>query len=593
MQFFALARKFGVSSKSKLLSFFGAAELPVTVHCEQHLSGTVAVFSESDLFSATQICRLTDAGGAKGVICEQDLAMVIAVSAGIAVHPKPWRCSGLNFGDSTVRRCMTAPMIGISGFSHRGECYYVATTRRRRQLCRVSSLAVQASSELGQSEEGKVDPKGLKTTIHDSLETERITVELFPELDFTIEGNYYPKLVKLVARKINLFLKEGGEERVPDLLSHLGMKLSPHIVAEVMKLQSNVSTADRFFDWAGNQPDFVHNSHTYNLKFWNLVNNKHGVPGSNLVLALIVLEEMVAKGLSPESLGCNILIDRLCKDNKVGAALKLTRVLERDGYPDIYTYNSLINGLGKAGLVKDVCDLFDEMKQRKCVPDVVTYNTVIKGLCKGGLFKEAFGLLDEMRQSGRTPDRVTYNSIMYGLCNGGRWQEALSIFDDLPGKEIVPDVVTYNSLLVGLFKCGQLDEARKVYDLMGLRGCQPDRITFNILIDGFLNSSQVDEAWKLFHYMEEEGFSPDEVTYNTLIGGLVENYRLTEALRVFEVMKEKGCMPNAITYRLLGLPAEKKLDNVAKEDSARERESGSNGFGESKMMEDEMQFLHN
>ncbi|CAM6087259.1 unnamed protein product [Calypogeia fissa] len=595
MQFLGLARKFRVSSKSRLVSLHGVFELLTSIHflstdnkqCESvGFIKSPIVFPVRD-FISTEVGRLTHAWNWKGVIGVEHSAMLTSVSAGISGLSQSWKCPDPILGGKTVGLCIRAP-VRTYGFPNRGG-FFSAEKTRRTQFCICSSSVVQSTSEVGQSEENEVS-KALRPTIYDSLETERITVELFPELDFSLEGNFYPKLVKLVARKINVFLQEeGGEERVPALLQHLGMKLNPHLVAEVMKLQQNPDKADHFFHWAGNQANFQHNSHTYNLKFWNLISKKNVGSGNNnnVVLALTLLQDMLDKGLTPGSLECNVLVDRLSKDKKVGAALKLTRVLERKGFPDIYTYNSLINGLGKAGLLDDIFELLKEMRQKECIPDRVTYNSVINGFSKAGIFKEVFELVDEMTEKGCNPDIVTYNSIIYGLCNARRWEEALKIFGELEGKEIVPDEFTYNSLIFGLFKCGQPVEARNVFDLMGLRGCPPDRITYNILIDGLLNYNEIDEAWKLFHYMEEEGFSPDEVTYNILIGGLVENYRMAEASRVFATMKEKGCKPNAITYKLLGVSDEDERRSVGEKRSSNGRGSNTSGFGEPKMLEEE------
>jgi pentatricopeptide repeat domain-containing protein 1 len=50
--------------------------------------------------------------------------------------------------------------------------------------------------------------------------------------------------------------------------------------------------------------------------------------------------------------------------------------------PDVITYNSLIDGYGKAGLLTEAVIVFEEMKDEGCEPDVITFNSLINCFCK-------------------------------------------------------------------------------------------------------------------------------------------------------------------------------------------------------------------
>jgi pentatricopeptide repeat protein len=59
------------------------------------------------------------------------------------------------------------------------------------------------------------------------------------------------------------------------------------------------------------------------------------------------------------------------------------------------------------------------MINRGCIPDDFTYNTIIDGYCKRGMLHEANELLKDAVFKGFVPDRVTYCSLIKGLCAEG------------------------------------------------------------------------------------------------------------------------------------------------------------------------------
>ncbi|KAL4204220.1 hypothetical protein AMTRI_Chr01g131030 [Amborella trichopoda] len=66
--------------------------------------------------------------------------------------------------------------------------------------------------------------------------------------------------------------------------------------------------------------------------------------------------------------------------------------------PSAITYNILIHGVCKKGLVKDTNKLLDEMVRIGYTPDSMAYTSVIEGHCKNQNLAEAFDLLTKMKQ---------------------------------------------------------------------------------------------------------------------------------------------------------------------------------------------------
>lgn len=56
------------------------------------------------------------------------------------------------------------------------------------------------------------------------------------------------------------------------------------------------------------------------------------------------------------------------------------------------------------------------MVQRGEVPDMFTYNTLMDGFCLVGRFEEANVLFDSMASKGCEPNAVSYNVLKNGYC---------------------------------------------------------------------------------------------------------------------------------------------------------------------------------
>ena len=104
--------------------------------------------------------------------------------------------------------------------------------------------------------------------------------------------------------------------------------------------------------------------------------------------------------------------------------------------PNVFTYNSLLQGLFHSGQWKEVTSLFNRMMSEGVNP-----GSLINALCKEKRNEEAITMLELMIQRDLKPDIVTYNSLIHGLCTSGQWAEATSLFSRMMNEEINPDVV--------------------------------------------------------------------------------------------------------------------------------------------------------
>ncbi|WOH13873.1 hypothetical protein DCAR_0933386 [Daucus carota subsp. sativus] len=179
---------------------------------------------------------------------------------------------------------------------------------------------------------------------------------------------------------------------------------------------------------------------------------------------------MIQKGVPPDSITYNALMDGYCLTGKMDRALEVLNTMRSNEiWPDCYSYNILINGyckrqeLDKAisllrqmsaqGLkpesrkLEEARNIFDKLALRGLQPIVITHNIMIKGLCQEGLFEEAKELFSKMETSICLPDDVTYNTIIRGSLLNKRYEEAAVLIENMRARKFSEDASTTSMVL--------------------------------------------------------------------------------------------------------------------------------------------------
>ena len=77
-----------------------------------------------------------------------------------------------------------------------------------------------------------------------------------------------------------------------------------------------------------------------------------------------------------------------------------------------------------------------DMKKSDVKPDMVTYNTVINALGRCGRVKEATVHLHAMKEQGLSPDLVTFGTLIHACAQSARREAALALFAELVRKVV-------------------------------------------------------------------------------------------------------------------------------------------------------------
>ncbi|GMY13683.1 pentatricopeptide repeat-containing protein At5g39680 [Fagus crenata] len=244
------------------------------------------------------------------------------------------------------------------------------------------------------------------------------------------------------------------------------------------------------------------------------------------------------------------------------------------GY-DVFSYNSVINGLIELGYLREALEVLDRMMGEFVVWDNVTYVTVF-GLCaRLKDLKLGLQVHGQMLKSDLECDVFVSSAMvdMYGKC--GKILNARKVFDCLQNR----NVVSWTSIMAAYFQNGYFEEALNLFSKMEIEDTMPNEYTFAVLLNSSAGLSALRLGDLLHARAEKSGFKDhvivgnalvimysktgnikeankifsdmifrDTITWNAMICGYSHHGLGKEALIVFQDMLAAGVCPNYVTF---------------------------------------------
>ncbi|KAF8413022.1 hypothetical protein HHK36_000996 [Tetracentron sinense] len=202
------------------------------------------------------------------------------------------------------------------------------------------------------------------------------------------------------------------------------------------------------------------------------------------------------------------------------------RHIVRSGFAaDGFVLNALVDMYAKCGDIVKARKVFDKIVCR----DSVSWNSMLTGYIRHGLLVEAMDIFHGMLNAGFEPDSVAISTILAGF-------SLLKLGFEIHGwvlrRGFEQNLSIANSLIVVYSDHGKLDRACCFFERMAER----DVVSWNSIISAHHKDPQVLEY---FQQMESDGASPDSVTFVSLLSacahlGLVEDGQI-----LFSKMKNK------------------------------------------------------
>lgn len=226
------------------------------------------------------------------------------------------------------------------------------------------------------------------------------------------------------------------------------------------------------------------------------------------------------------------LLDMYCVCSSVGDARKLFKEMpERN----LVSWNVMLNGYSKAGLVCLARDLFNEIPSK----DVVSWGTMINGYIQAGMVREGFIMCCEMLRSELKPNDVMLVDLISACARStavveGQQLHSMIIRCGFDCYDFVQATVIHFYAA-----CGLMDLACLQFNI----GFKDHLASINALIAGFVRNGMINQARKMFDEMSEK----DVFSWSTIISGYVHHEEPATALELFYRMISSGLCPNEVT----------------------------------------------
>ncbi|KAL0398769.1 UNVERIFIED_CONTAM: ATP synthase gamma chain, chloroplastic [Sesamum radiatum] len=217
-----------------------------------------------------------------------------------------------------------------------------------------------------------------------------------------------------------------------------------------------------------------------------------------MVYREMISYEMLKRGIVPNVVGFNMLINGACSAEDLDLAVKLLKKMGAMSggivSPNAVTYNCLINGYCKKGKLEIAKRILAKMIEMDVKPNIRTYATLIDGYSRNGYLEEAFRLCNNMVENGLIPNTVvTYGTMIDGYCKAGEMESAAKVYTDMVKVDKSPNLVifnsrwtwlrilTYTTLVTNLSNKRSSEEVVKLHDHLVLQGVIPDSQTYEAI----------------------------------------------------------------------------------------------------------------
>ncbi|KAJ0961072.1 hypothetical protein J5N97_000973 [Dioscorea zingiberensis] len=199
--------------------------------------------------------------------------------------------------------------------------------------------------------------------------------------------------------------------------------------------------------------------------------------GTRIREARELWEEMAGRGIKPDIMAFNTMINGYCETGEMEKAEELYRDMVFDEIePTCTTYEHLIRGHCKVGDLESAMMVYTDMKTKGFSAGVEVVDKVLDEMCKRGRVDEGLVVLrEEMKREGFSPSRRSYEALIGGFCDRGEMEKAAKLQAEMAGKGFAADEKVYVAFVEGYRKMGDEEKVLRLCDEMNQLGMEKER----------------------------------------------------------------------------------------------------------------------
>ncbi|KAF8408123.1 hypothetical protein HHK36_007266 [Tetracentron sinense] len=268
---------------------------------------------------------------------------------------------------------------------------------------------------------------------------------------------------------------------------------------------------------------------------------------------VIALKEIMLREQPSISLSVyNALVKGLYKTGKAGDALaQFQEMLVKGVLPDTETYNVMVQGYCQVNNLKKVEELLGIMIRNNFNLSILSYRNMVCLMCMEGRVLQALSVKELMLRETNSPYLVIYNILIFHLFQTQNNLLVTTLLGEMHEKGLTLDEVTHNFLVNGYYKCKDVSSSVEALNTMIGKDLRPSNRSLRMVISHLCRDGELDKALELSRVLELKGWVHGSVVQNAIVEGLLSHGRLREAEILLDRVVEKGLIPNCISYDIL------------------------------------------
>ncbi|XP_022153245.1 pentatricopeptide repeat-containing protein At3g53170 [Momordica charantia] len=270
--------------------------------------------------------------------------------------------------------------------------------------------------------------------------------------------------------------------------------------------------------------------------------------------ASLLFQILLSEGLKPSIDVYTALVSAYGRSGLLHKAISIVDEMKSvsDYKPNIHTYSILIDCCTKLRRFDLLKGILTDMSYLGIACNTVTYNTIINGFGKAKMFEQMESLLLEMIESGSChPDLITFNSLIKAYGNSEQIEKMEKWYNEFQLMGIRPDVWTFNTMISSYGKAGMYDKMVSVLNFMENRFFSPTVVTMNTIIDVFGRAGNIEKMEEYFKNMKHQGMKPNSVTYCSLVNAYGKSGNIEKVESILRQIENSDVVPDTPLFNCL------------------------------------------
>lgn len=219
-----------------------------------------------------------------------------------------------------------------------------------------------------------------------------------------------------------------------------------------------------------------------------------------------------------------------------GDYVRARKVFDKMDVRNLYSWNNMISGYVKLGMMKQARGVFYQMPEKDCV----SWNAMVVGYAHCGRFSEALRFYGWMRRVCVGYNEFTFASVLIVCVKLKEFELCRQIHGQVLVVGFLSNLVVSSSIVDAYAKCGKMEDAMRLFDDMTVR----DIPAWTTLVSGYALCGDMDSAAEMFSQMPKK----NTYSWTALIGGYARNGMDHKALGVFRKMITHQVRPDEFTF---------------------------------------------